>query len=182
MNNKFKNMIDQHKNGQTKFCNESFSAETILDEFIGLSSFTNVNFLDLNLTNVDFDSSFFDDCSFENCNFDTTLFRDASFLNCNFKNCSLKNCNFIKAEFEEIKFDNCSFEKAERGSLSKAWFESYHFIETNFNGFNFGSLIATAVEDSKFSKFNKTIEFQGKFFLIDILESKTGLEGMLFKY
>jgi len=70
----------------------------------------------------------------------------------------------------------------ERGSLSKAWFESCHFIETNFNGFNFGSLIATAVKDSKFSKFNKTIEFQGKFFLIDILESKSGLEGMLFKY
>ena len=75
-----------------------------------------------------------------------------------------------------------SFEKAEKGSLSKAWFESCHFIETNFNGFNFGSLIATAVEDCKFYKFNKTIDFQGKFFLIDILESKTGLEGMLFKY
>lgn len=182
MNNQLKNIIDQYKNGQLKVRNKSFSTETILDEFIGLSSFTNVNFLDLNLTNVDFGLSFFDDCSFENCNFDTTLFREASFLNCNFKNCSLKNCNFIKAEFEEIKFDNCSFEKAERGSLSKAWFESCHFIETNFNGFNFGSLIATAVEDSKFSKFNKTIEFQGKFFLIDILESKTGLEGMLFKY
>lgn len=83
------------------------------------------------------------------------------FLNCKFKNCSLKNCSFVKAEFEGIKFESCSFEKAERGSLSKAWFESCHFIETNFNGFNFGSLIATAVEDSKFSKFNKTIEFQG---------------------
>lgn len=172
MNNQLKNIIDQYKNGQLKVRNKSFSTETILDEFIGLSSFTNVNFLDLNLTHVDFGLSFFDDCSFENCNFDTTLFREASFL----------NCNFIKAEFEEIKFDNCSFEKAERGSLSKAWFESCHFIETNFNGFNFSSLIATAVEDSKFSKFNKTIEFQGKFFLIDILESKTGLEGMLFKY
>ena len=88
MNNKFKNMIDQYKNGQTKSCNESFSAETILDGFLELSSFTNVNFLDLNLTNVNFDSNF---------------------------------------------FDNCSFEKAERGRFSKAWFESCHFIETNFN-------------------------------------------------
>ena len=93
------------------------------------------------------------------CNFDETAFRDATFLNCKFKNCSLKNC---------------SFEKAKRGSLSKAWFESCHFIETNFNHFNFGSLIATTVKDSKFSKFNKTIEFQSKFFLIDILKSKTG--------
>ena len=182
MNNKFKNIMDQYRNGQLKVRNESFSTETILDGFLALSSFTNVNFLDLNLTNVDFDSSFFDDCSFENCNFDGTVFRDATFLNCKFKNCSLKNCNFVKAEFEEIKFESCSFQKAERGSLSKAWFESCHFIETNFDGFNFGSLIATAVEDSKFSKFNKTIQFQGKFFLIDILESKTGLAGMLLEH
>ena len=58
MNNQLKNIIDQYKNGQLKVRNKSFSAETILDEFIGLSSFTNVNFLDLNLTNVDFGSSF----------------------------------------------------------------------------------------------------------------------------
>ena len=166
MNNKFKNMIDQHKNGQTKFCKESFSNEGFIGKSLQCYSFTNINFLDLNLTNIKFTLSYFDDCSFENCNFDGTVFRDATFLSCKFKNCSLKNC---------------SFEKAERGSLSKAWFESYHFIETNFNGFNSGSLIATAVEDSKFSKFNKTIDFQGKLFLIDILESKTGLEGMLFK-
>ena len=173
MNKEFKNLMDQYKNGQLKVRNESFSTETILDGFLALSSFTNVNFLDLNFTNVDFDSSFFDECSFENCSFDRTFFREATFINCNFKNCSLKNCNFIKAEFEKITFDNCSFKKAERGSLSKAWFESCHFIETNFNGFDFGS-----VEDSNFSKFNKSIEFKGKFFLIDILQSENGLEGM----
>lgn len=126
--------------------------------------------------------SFFDDCSFQNCNFDRTLFREASFLNCNFKNYSLKNCNFIKAEFEEIKFDKCSFEKAERGSLSKAWFESYHFIEIKWYDFDFGSLITTAVENSNFYKFNKSIEFKGQFFLIDILQSETGLEGMLLEH
>ena len=179
MKNQLKNIIDEYKNGQLKVRNKSFSTETILDECIALSFFINVNFLDLNFTKVNFDSSFFDDCSFENCNFDTTLFRNASFLNCNFKNCSLKNCNLVKADFEEIKFDNCSFEKAEKGSLSKAWFESCHFIETNFNGFDFVSLTTTAVEDSTFSKFNKSIEFKGKFFLIDILQSETGLEGMI---
>jgi uncharacterized protein YjbI with pentapeptide repeats len=113
MNNQLKNIIDQYKNGQLKVRNESFSTETILDRFLALSSFTNANFLDLNLTNVDFDSSFFDDCSFE---------------------------------------------KAERESLSKAWFESCHFSETNFNGFDFELLITTAVEDLNFSKFNKSID------------------------
>ena len=102
MNNKFKNMIDQHKKGQLKVRNKSFSAETVLDEFIELSSFTNVNFLDLNLTNTKFTLSYFDDCSFENCNFDGTAFRDATFLNCKFKNCSLKDCSFVKAERGEF--------------------------------------------------------------------------------
>ena len=44
MNNKFKNMIDQYKNGQTKFCNESFSNETVIDKSLQYSSFTNINF------------------------------------------------------------------------------------------------------------------------------------------
>ena len=101
-----------------------------------------------------------------NIEFILSYFDEAAFINCKFKNCSLKNS---------------SFEKAERGNLSKAWFESCHFIETNFNSFNFGSLITTIVEDCKFSKFDKTIEFQGKFFLIDILEYKTRLEGMFFR-
>lgn len=182
MNNQLKTILDQYKNGQLKVCNKNFSTETILDKFMTFSSFTNVNFLDLNFTNVDFELSFFDDCSFENCNFDTITFREASFVNCNFKNCSLKNCNFVKADFDEIKFDNCSFEKAERGNLSKAWFESCHFIETNFNGFDSGSVIATAVKNSNFSKFNKSIEFKGTFSLIDILQSENGIEGMLLEY
>ena len=107
MNNPLRNILDQYKNVQLKVPNKSVSTETILDEFIALSSFTNVNFLDLNFTNVSFDSSFFDDYSFENCNFDTTLFRDASFLNCNFKNWCLKNFNFIKANFEDetVRFE-----------------------------------------------------------------------------
>ena len=57
--------MDQYKSGQLKVGNESFSTETILGGFLELSSFTNVSFLDLNLTNVKFALSFFDDCSFE---------------------------------------------------------------------------------------------------------------------
>ena len=52
MNKQLKNIMDQYKSGQLKVGNESFSTETILDGFLALSSFTNVNFLDLNLTNV----------------------------------------------------------------------------------------------------------------------------------
>jgi len=75
----------------------------------------------------------------------------------------------IKVDFFETTFEKCCFEKAETGSLAQAWFESCHFFETSFNGFDFGSLIQTSVVDSKFFKFNKSIEFKGEFFLIDIL-------------
>ena len=183
MNKEFKNVIDQYKNGRLEtqnlqIRNESFSTGAVLDESLELSSFRNVSLLDLNFTNVDFASSFFYGCSFKNCIFDRTLFRDAQFKNCSLKNCCLRNCNLIKVDFRETTFDKCSFEKAETASLAQAWFESCHFLETNFNGFDFGSLIETAVVDSKFSKFNKSIEFKGEFFLIDILQSGNGLEGM----
>jgi len=183
MNKEFKNRIDQYKNGELEMqnlqiCNQSFSTGAISDEFLELSSFRNVSLINLLFTNVDFASSFFNDCSFKNCIFDRTLFRDAEFKNCSLKNCCLKNCNLIKVDFRETTFDKCSFEKAETVSLSKGWFESCHFLETNFNGFDFGSLIETAVVDSKFSKFNKSIEFKGEFFLIDILQSGNGIDGM----
>lgn len=161
-----------------KIRNESFSTEAILDEKLWFSSFKNVSFLDFNFTNVDFSSSFFDECSFQNCIFNRADFRDTEFQNCSLENCCLRNCDLIKADFRETTFDKSSFEKADSGNLTKAWFESCHFLETNFNGFDFGSLIPTAVVDSKFSKFNKSIEFKGEFFLIDILQSRNGLEEM----
>jgi uncharacterized protein YjbI with pentapeptide repeats len=183
MNKDFQNIINQYRTGQLEdfqIRNQSFSTGTIANEALELSVFINVNFLDVNFTNVDFASSFFTDCSLQNCIFDRTLLRDAQFRNCSLKNCCLRNCNLIKADFRETIFDNCSFEKTEeeKGNLAKAWFESCHFLETNFNGFGIVPLIETAVVDSKFSKFNKSIEFKGEFFLSDILHPDNGLEGM----
>jgi hypothetical protein len=77
-----------------------------------------------------------------------------------------------------MTFDKCGFEKVEKGCLVKDWFESCHFLETNFKGFEGMPLIKTAVVDSKFSRFNKSIEFKGEFFLIDILDSGNGIDEM----
>ena len=93
-------------------------------------------------------------------------------------NCQIKNYNLSRVNFTETTFDKCSFEKAKKGSLVKGWFESCHFLETNFDGFEGMSLIQTAVVDSKFSKFNKSIEFKREFFLIDILHPVSGIDGM----
>lgn len=71
-------------------------------------------------------------------------------------NCQLRNCDLINVDFTETIFDRCCFEKAKKESLVKAWFESCHFFETNFDDFKGASLIQTSVVDSKFSKFKKS--------------------------
>ena len=106
------------------------------------------------------------------------LFQDAQFENCNLRNCQIKNSNLTRVDFTETTFDKCCFEKVEKGSLVKGWFESCDFFDTDFKGFEGMSLIQTAVVDSKFSKFNKSIEFKGEFFLIDILHSGNGINEM----
>ena len=47
-----------------------------------------------------------------------------------------------------------------------------------FEGVKRGLLGSAVLIDSKFSKFNKSIEFKGEFFLIDILHSRNGIDEM----
>ena len=115
---------------------------------------------------------------FKNCIFESISFQDAEFENCNLRNCQIKNSNLTRIDFTEMTFNKCCFEKVEKGSLVKGWFESCDFFDTDFKGFEEMSLIQTAVVNSKFSKFNKSIEFKGEFFLIDILHSGNGINEM----
>jgi hypothetical protein len=71
--------------------------------------------------------------------------------------------------FDKIALNKCSFKKCKTGILTKAWFKSYYFLETDFSCFNGPSLIQTVLVDSEFCKFNKSIKFKGNFVLIDIL-------------
>ena len=101
------------------------------------------------------------------------------FENCSLVNCQIKNCELADIDFSEITFDRCQFARTEKGGgLVKGWFESCHFLETTFDGFQGIPIIQTAVVDSKFSKFKKSIEFQGEFFLMDILYSGSGIDQM----
>ena len=68
-------------------------------------------------------------------------------------------------EFIETNFINCQFDQVEKGSLIKACFESYQFVETNFNGFGKLPACQAIVIDSKFPKANKLIDLKGDFFL-----------------
>ena len=183
MNKSLQNIIDRYKNGlletqNLQISNEKFLTEVICDERLNSSSFKNLSLINLNFTNIDFESSFFKECLFKNCIFESTSLQDAEFENCNLINCQIKNCNLTRVDFTETTFDKCYFEKVEKGCLVKGWFEACDFLATNFKGFEGMSLIQTAVVDSKFSKFNKSIEFKGEFFLIDILHSGNGINEM----
>lgn len=121
---------------------------------------------------------------FKNCIFENTSFQDTEFENCNLRNYQIKNSNLTRVGFTEMTFDKCCFEKIEKRYLVNGWFESCDFLVTNFKSFEKLSLIQTSVVDSKFSKFNKSIEFKGEFFLMDILhpEKKIGQRpGIIFK-
>lgn len=182
MSQTLQNMIDRYKNGllerqNLQISNENFSNETICGdgEILYSSTFKNLSLFNVNFRTINFESSFFQGCFFKNCVFDSMILQSGKFENCSLTNCWLRNCNLSKLDFTETTFDGCEFEKAEKGSLTKAWFESCYFIETNFDGFEGMALCETALVDSKFSKFNKSIEFQGDFFLIDILQPLSGM-------
>jgi uncharacterized protein YjbI with pentapeptide repeats len=140
------------------------------------SSLTNIKFLHANL-----DSSFFESCLLENCVFEETSLNSIEFYNCKLKNCKLIDSNFIETNFTKTIFDECQFEMIKKGSLEQAFFESCHFIKTNFNFFTVRQLASAVIIDSEFSDYNKSIKFNGDFYLADILRSENGITGMFFK-
>lgn len=184
MNKSLQKIIDKYKNGllethNLQIKNQEFSTEVIFDEEnLAGSCFTNLRLTNLEFTNVNFESSYFVQCLFKNCIFENTFFTKAQFLNCNLINCQIKDCDFKDADFRETTFDKCNFEKVHTGSLTKSWFELCDFIDTNFINCDAGSLLQTAVVDSKFSRFDKSIEFKGDFYMYDILLSENGINDM----
>jgi uncharacterized protein YjbI with pentapeptide repeats len=155
-----------------RISHKTFSNEEISNcRILYLSNFKEVIFLNVNFSEINFESSFFKECVFKNCVFDKVSFSQNEFEDCKLINCQIKDCDLSNITFTKTVFDNSCFTRTETGSLTKAWFESCHFLETDFNGFNLLSVIQAAVVDSKFSKFDKSIQFNGEFFLFDILYS-----------
>lgn len=186
MSQSLQNKIDKYKKGLLKtnnlqVFNKTFSDERISGEKLFRATFKNLNLINLNFNDTDLSSGFFKECSFKTCIFDNVVFPDGKFENCIFINCKFINCNLSDVDFLETTFDKCDFEKDESGSLVKTNFDSCHFLDTNFNGFEGLPLVQTSLIDSTFSKFNKSIEFKGVFFLIDLLQPIDGINRMFRK-
>ena len=149
-----------------------FPDDTIIDLTFSRSVFKNSQLTSIKFFNGSFGSSFFNESFLENCAFENVTFQWMKCNKCVFKNCLLINCDFDDSDISETIFSNCKFEK---GSLESAEFHSCDFINPIFSDV----LLAFAIiRDSKFSKFNKSIKFEGKFFLSDILSSKNGIPGI----
>jgi uncharacterized protein YjbI with pentapeptide repeats len=129
----------------------------------------------IKICNGNFESGFFTESTLENCIFENTNFQELKCEKCVFKNCSFIDCTFVDSHISETIFSNCKFEK---GSLGNCEFYSCEFINPIFSDVG---LAFTIIGDSKFAKFNKSIKFEGKFFLIDILEPKNGILGIFQK-
>ena len=182
-----KNMINCSKNNlvetpklqiiEKTFSDEviTFPDKVIADLTLYSSTFKNSRLTNIKFTNVNFESSFFEGCLLENCVFDSTNFNSIECENCTLKNCLLINCNLSDSNFTETIFEECPLEE---GSLGQAWFESCHFIKTIFNGFDGARLGSAVLINSKFSNSKKSIEFKGDFYLIDILQPVSGIDGM----
>lgn len=178
-------LVDRYKKGLLKTPNIQVINMRLFDEVVNFPyyptsidvSFSNClvkksQLTSIKISNGDFELGFFTESTLENCTFENTNFQEFQCEKCVFKNCSFINCIFVDSSISETIFSNCKFEK---GSLESATFHSCEFINPIFSDV---LLLFTIIQDSKFSKFNKSIKFEGNFFLSDILSSENGIFGI----
>jgi uncharacterized protein YjbI with pentapeptide repeats len=64
--------------------------------------FSNLNFIDQDLTKVSFEK-----CVFDHCIFTAMKLTDSNFVSCQFKNSDLSNINLSNSEIAETSFEDC---------------------------------------------------------------------------
>ena len=158
-----------------KISDQTFSDEKISDVFLDFPAFNSVQFLNLQFTDVDLCGAFFNDCSFQDCVFERGGVREGTFENSTFINCSMKHCAIVETNFDGVVLNNCNFDGS---SLQNNGIESCHFIDTDLSTLTL--ITATYLENSKFSKLDKSIKFNGIFELMCIVNPTNGIEGMFF--
>ena len=79
--------------------------------------------------------------------------------------------SFSENDLEEISFSNCQFI---HNHFVDLFFKSCEFINTSFKNMNINLAV---LEDSKFSKLDRSIKFEGQFFLLDLIPNKPGKGG-----
>jgi len=186
MEQKLQRLVDRYQQGllptpNIQVTDMVLSDETIvfvndIDDNLGDVTFSssmvkNSSLTSIKICNGNFELGFFTESTFNNCTFESANFQELRCKKCVFNNCSFMNCTFVDSEISETIFSKCKFEK---GSLESSEFYSCGFINPIFSDV---LLLFTIISDSKFAKFNKSIKFEGKFFLNDILYPENGIIG-----
>lgn len=169
---------DKSKRSNLIIYNKTFQDEELNNISLFAAVFDTVKLKHINFTNSNLQLHHFTNCSFKNCKFDGVNLTEAEFTSCNFENCNFKNCKFNEAEFMEVNFLECEFNQ---GGLGLAIFELCNFIKTNFNGFDILNVGPAILLNSTFSNSNKSINFKGDFYLMDIIKFLDQINDILMR-
>ena len=154
-----------------KVMDENFENEIISDLHLPMTVLSNVKLNKIEFKNLNLELSSFYNCSFKNC-----YFGNLTCGNCQFKNCQFVESTIKDADFHKAIFTNCNFFK---NSFVETWFRSCKFINTSIEKSDEDDLMVTIIVDSTFGKSDKSLTFNGEFFLADILLPSNKIDDLL---
>jgi uncharacterized protein YjbI with pentapeptide repeats len=159
-----------------KVMDKNFENEIVSDLYLPMTVLSNVKLNKIEFKNLDLELSSFYNCSFKNCSFNNCYFGNFTCGNCQFKNCQFIKSTIKDADFHKVVFTNCNFLK---NSFVETWFRSCKFINTSIEKSDEDDLMVTIIVDSTFGKSDKSITFNGEFFLADILLPANKIDDLL---
>ena len=81
----------------------------LLNNDINTSIYSEVQFKNLTIHNVNLSGSSWFNCEFENIDFEKVNLRKTEFHQCKFTNCNFKDCNISKSEFYDTEISNSNY-------------------------------------------------------------------------
>ena len=159
-----------------KVIDKNFENEIVSDLHLPMTVFSNVKLNKIEFKKIDLELSSFENCSFKDCSFKNCYLGQLNCRNCKFKNCQFLKSTFNDANFNKVIFTNCNFLK---NSLVDVWFRSCKFINTSIEKSDEDDLMVTIIVDSTFGKSDKSLTFNGEFFLADILLPSNKIDDLL---
>jgi len=135
-----------------KICNQRFSNETTLNQYVKWNALSLINFVDCRFEKIDFLGRVINFCDFKNSEFNDLSFRKCQFSNCKFENCQIVNSDLMRAEFDDSSFRNCEFLKSD---LAASYFWGCEFVETTFKNSSLDFIVARDVKCWKSNELTK---------------------------
>src|SRR6185437_16722330 len=107
-----------------------YARDLVKDEY------TQVAFLDVDMTELSSTGAVFTDCTFTNVRFNVSKHTESAFVNCTFSRCNFFDASFIRCKLTGSVFDGCSFDlmDVDGGNWSFVGLTSAKLSGTTFHG------------------------------------------------